>query len=254
MRATLFYLTAREGREEAFHDLAVRLTEITRSEDDGCLVYTFHQRVDNPREYVLYEQWRDAQALGAHLAHLQALYGPPRPGEILPAAFLDLCEPREAVAYEVVACVRQRRDWAFITRPNNWQICLERHAFGFDAEYRETVSRYMAPGDRALVYVTAPVKGIVGALRIDRVSLDETADFGWTAASGQPKLFPDRVYWTPIKMFNPPLAIGAGSEFFNRLQFIPDKRRYNVYLQVALIRIPAEDLELALSWGQGHGS
>jgi quinol monooxygenase YgiN len=103
MLACLVYLTAREGREEAFHELAVRVTEITRSEDDGCLVFTFHRRVDNPREYVLYEQWRDVQALGAHLAHLQALYGPPRPGEVLPAAFFDLCELRESPTYEVVA-------------------------------------------------------------------------------------------------------------------------------------------------------
>lgn len=36
-------------------------------------------------------------------------------------------------------------------------------------------------------------------------------------------------------------------DFFNKLQFIPDKKRYNVYLQVALIRIAAEDVELALS-------
>jgi quinol monooxygenase YgiN len=103
MLTFLVYVTAREGREEAFHALAVRLTGITRSEDDGCLVYTFHRRVDNPREYVLYEQWRDVQALRAHLEHLQALYGPPRPGDMLPAAFLDLCEVREGVAYEVVA-------------------------------------------------------------------------------------------------------------------------------------------------------
>jgi quinol monooxygenase YgiN len=103
MLTFLVHLTAREGREEAFHALAVRVTGITRSEDDGCLAYTFHRRVDNPREYVLYEQWRDSQALGAHIQHLQALYGPPRPGEVLPAAFLDLCEFGEGGAYEVVA-------------------------------------------------------------------------------------------------------------------------------------------------------
>ncbi len=93
------------------------------------------------------------------------------------------------------------RDWAFITRPNNWEICLSRRAFGFDEEYRETISRYMASGDRALVYVTSPVKGIVAAVRLDRVSLGESEYFGWTAADRQPKLFPDRVYWTPPQDF-----------------------------------------------------
>lgn len=140
------------------------------------------------------------------------------------------------------------RDWAFITRPENWEICLARRMFGFDEEYRETVSRYMASGDRALIYVTSPVKGIVAAVQIDRVSLCETEYLGWTAANGQPKLFPDRVYWTALKMFEPALPIAPGEEFFHRLQFLPDKKRYNVYLQVALIRISSEDVERALNW------
>jgi hypothetical protein len=140
------------------------------------------------------------------------------------------------------------RDWVFITRPNNWGICLTRRAFGFDEEYRETISRHMAGGDRALVYVTSPVKGIVAVVHIDRVSVGETESLGWTAADGRPKLFPDRVYWLPIKVFDPPLSIAPGGEFLNRLQFLPDKKRYNVYLQVALIRISSEDVELALNW------
>ncbi len=140
------------------------------------------------------------------------------------------------------------RDWAFITRPKNWEICLAQRAFGFDKEYRETISRYMMSGDRALVYVTSPVKGIVAAVHVDRVSLGETTFFGWTAADGQPKLFPDRAYWTPLIIFDPPLSIALGEEFFHRLQFLPDKKRYNIYLQVALIRISSEDVELALNW------
>jgi hypothetical protein len=44
-RATLFCVTAKEGREKAFHELAMRLTEITRPENDGRLVYAFHRRV-----------------------------------------------------------------------------------------------------------------------------------------------------------------------------------------------------------------
>jgi len=140
------------------------------------------------------------------------------------------------------------RDWAFITRPDNWKICLTRKTFGFDEEYRETVSRYMNTGDRALVYVTSPLKGIVSVVQIDRVSLSEAEHLGWTSAAGQPKLFPDRVYWTPLKVFDPPLSVAPGAEFLNRLQFLPDKKRYNIYLQVALIRICSEDVELALNW------
>jgi hypothetical protein len=47
---------------------------------------------------------------------------------------------------------------------------------------------------------------------------------------------------------DPPLPVAPGEEFFHRLQFLPDKKRYNVYLQVALIRISSEDVELDLNW------
>lgn len=103
MVTILFYVTIKSGKEQEFHDLTLRLTEITRAEDDGCLNYVFHQQQDNPRKYVLYEQWRDSKALEAHLAHLQELLGPPAPGRKLPAALLDFCEDAQPVFYTVVA-------------------------------------------------------------------------------------------------------------------------------------------------------
>ncbi len=103
MITILFHVTVKDGNEQDFHDLALRLTEVTRAEDDGCLTYIFHQERDNPKEYVLYEQWRDREALDAHIAHLQALLGPPAPGGRLPAALLDLCETTQPIFYDVVA-------------------------------------------------------------------------------------------------------------------------------------------------------
>ncbi len=90
MITILFHATVKDAKEQEFHDLSVRLTEVTRAEDDGCLTYVFHQRQENSKEYVLYEQWRDREALDAHIAHLQTLLGPPAPGGRLPAALLDL--------------------------------------------------------------------------------------------------------------------------------------------------------------------
>lgn len=103
MISILFNITIKVGKEKEFYDLAVRLTEVTRTEDDGCLTYVYLRQQDNPNEYVLNEQWRDQEALDAHLAHLQALLGPPAPGERLPRAFLDLCEKTRSVYYDVVA-------------------------------------------------------------------------------------------------------------------------------------------------------
>ena len=48
------------------------------------LTYVFHQRQDNPREFMLYEQWRDEAALDAHVIHCQAVFGPPGPNGRLP--------------------------------------------------------------------------------------------------------------------------------------------------------------------------
>jgi quinol monooxygenase YgiN len=103
MITMLFHVTVKDGKEQEFHDLAIRITEITRAEDEGCLTYVFHQRQDNPKEYVLYEQWRDREALDAHISHLQTLLGPPMPGRRLPSALLALCENAQPVFYNVVA-------------------------------------------------------------------------------------------------------------------------------------------------------
>ncbi len=103
MITILFYVTVKDGKEQEFHDLAVRLTEVTRAEDDGCLAYVFHEQFDNPNEYVLYEQWQDQEALDIHIEHLLKLFGPPAPEKALPKAFDDLCENTKTVYYNMVA-------------------------------------------------------------------------------------------------------------------------------------------------------
>jgi quinol monooxygenase YgiN len=99
----LFSVTVKEAKAEEFHDVAARLTTTTRAQDDGCLAYVFLQQEDAPREYVLYEQWRDQSALDAHLVRVQAMLGPPNPGGRLPKTFLDLCEKTSAVRYRPLA-------------------------------------------------------------------------------------------------------------------------------------------------------
>ena len=103
MISILFHITVKAGKEKEFHDLAVRLTNVTRAEDDGCLTYVYLKQRDTSSEYVLNEQWRDQESLDAHLEHLQQLLGLPGPGERLPAAFLDMCEKTRSVLYDVVA-------------------------------------------------------------------------------------------------------------------------------------------------------
>ncbi len=78
MITVLFYMTVKAGREEEFRELAKQLTISTHAEDEGCIAYTFHQQTDTPREFVLYEQWRDEVALSAHLNRLLAGQALPR--------------------------------------------------------------------------------------------------------------------------------------------------------------------------------
>lgn len=103
MLTFLFSMTVKAGREQEFADVTKRLTTTTRAEDKGCLTYVFLQQRNSPRDYVLYEQWRDQAALDAHLARLQTIFGPAAPGRGLPIALLDFFETTRIIRYQPVA-------------------------------------------------------------------------------------------------------------------------------------------------------
>lgn len=54
-----------EGADDAALDALVRMMELSRAED-GCLDYTFGRDLSDPQVLVLFERWRDAEALAAH--------------------------------------------------------------------------------------------------------------------------------------------------------------------------------------------
>ena len=99
---SIVFMTARKGKTESLRDIDVNLTGSTRNSDAGCISYTFHQRLDDPEEFIIYERWRDAASLEAHLARLNGIYGPPAPGEIFPPAILELLEKSEVINLRVV--------------------------------------------------------------------------------------------------------------------------------------------------------
>jgi len=68
----------------------------------GCISYTFNQRIDNPTEFVLYEQWENQSYLDSHIQELVALLGPPRPGELLPEKLVSMYEKVELVFYDAI--------------------------------------------------------------------------------------------------------------------------------------------------------
>jgi quinol monooxygenase YgiN len=102
LETIIFSITVKEGNEQEAAEVFQRLTKSTHAEDEGVITYVFLQQQNNPREYVLYEQWRDSAALNAHLTRLRKVFGPAREGGSIPAAILDLFETSRAVRYRVV--------------------------------------------------------------------------------------------------------------------------------------------------------
>lgn len=101
MITILFSVKVKADKVDAFVDFAEKATPLSRA-DDGCLGYIFHQQKDDPRNFVLREQWRDKDALNGHVGHLVEIFGPPHPGQQLPASFTDLCESFDLKFYDVI--------------------------------------------------------------------------------------------------------------------------------------------------------
>ena len=96
-------ITIKEGKEAEFREVATKISKATNEEDKGCITYHYLQNSENPREFVVYEQWEDAASLDAHVDHLQAMFGAPAPGQRLPAAIGDYFESINSGRYEWIA-------------------------------------------------------------------------------------------------------------------------------------------------------
>ena len=57
--------TAKPGNEEAVHEILAQMGEASRAEE-GVISYTTHVDPDNPREFFIYEMYRDESGLEAH--------------------------------------------------------------------------------------------------------------------------------------------------------------------------------------------
>jgi antibiotic biosynthesis monooxygenase (ABM) superfamily enzyme len=98
MITILFHMTVKPERQAEFEMLTKDMMPTTRPED-GCIAYTIYRRADQSRDFGLLEQWRDADALTAHLGVLRRRFGLPDDQEPhpethhrrrLPKAFLTL--------------------------------------------------------------------------------------------------------------------------------------------------------------------
>jgi len=99
----LIILNIKTGSEDKMREISAYLNESTNVSDKGCIYYAFHQQVDNPNIFVIFERWQDSNALQAHLARLQDVYGAPAPGELFPKPLLELIEKFDLMQLQVIA-------------------------------------------------------------------------------------------------------------------------------------------------------
>jgi quinol monooxygenase YgiN len=87
-------MTAREGEEERALELLTQLAAASQQEP-GNIHYIPHRGVDNPRTFLIYEQYRDEAAFKEHgqTDHFQTLAA----GELF-----GLMEERERLFYETL--------------------------------------------------------------------------------------------------------------------------------------------------------
>ena len=87
-------MTAREGEEERALELIGQLAAASQQEP-GNVHYIPHRAVDNPRTFLIYEQYRDKAAFEEHGAseHFQRL---------AVGGLFELMESRERTFYETV--------------------------------------------------------------------------------------------------------------------------------------------------------
>ena len=100
MITIVFRMVIKKGKEEEFKNLTKELTKSAYKDSERCVQYMFHQSVDDPKEFILYEKWRDQKALDAHINRLITLLGPREKNSILPAKLNDYFEKTEDLLYK----------------------------------------------------------------------------------------------------------------------------------------------------------
>ena len=85
---------AREGKHEEVATLAKQMIPHTRAEP-GCRLFTVNQSTDDPRKFLLYEQFADRAAFEAHTATTAFK-------DIVAGKIVPLLETRVREVYELV--------------------------------------------------------------------------------------------------------------------------------------------------------
>jgi hypothetical protein len=103
-----------------------------------------------------------------------------------------------------------------------------------------------------MIYL-AKESAIWGVVEITEVLLNQTEPIGWLKKGWDARKgaaivgdFPARVRFQPVAAVRPPKRIGKYfAEARNELEYITDKERWNVFVQM---RVPEADIATVLRW------
>ena len=100
MITIIIHAKVRLGLLDEYLDLIRMLSK--QATKKGCVDYSFNQRIDNPTEFVLYEQWQSQEDLDNHIKELFKLLGPAKPGDSIPEKLMNMYEKATPVFYNVI--------------------------------------------------------------------------------------------------------------------------------------------------------
>lgn len=102
MLTIMAQLKVKEEMLDEYLEIASMLTAETVGKRKGCISYSFNQSIDQPTDFVLYEQWESEEDLNAHIEYLKVLLGPAKPGGFLPERLINMYESGRPCYYKVI--------------------------------------------------------------------------------------------------------------------------------------------------------
>ena len=104
-------LTARPGRENSFIAIANELTETSNRLDEGCDIYICLQNLDDPRDFLWYEQWATMPLLERHVERIQPMLAGSPEGPQGSRLYTSI-QRREQLGYDLLRNhINPERDW-----------------------------------------------------------------------------------------------------------------------------------------------
>ena len=67
MHTFIAKLVVAEGKEAEFERLQTELSELTHSQEPGCLIYDVIRNKEQPRSYIVYARFKDEEAFNTHM-------------------------------------------------------------------------------------------------------------------------------------------------------------------------------------------